>query len=247
MKSKKTVYIICIIFIIITIFSGYQILSTINEYKISNDTYNNLKEYVNTDSDKNASIDKEIVTPKVDFVSLKEINSDVVAWIYIKDANINYPVVQGKDNDYYLNHLTDMSYNAAGSIFLDYRSKSNLNDRHSIIYGHNMNDGSMFANLNKYKEQEFFNNHSYYVIVTPDKNYKIDIISGYVANVNEDSWKLNFSNDEEFSNWLTWTKEKSFFKSEITPTTEDRIITLSTCSNESNDTRFVLVGILKDN
>ena len=90
---------------------------------------------------------------------LKEINEDCVAWIYIEDTAINYPVVQGSDNSFYLKHLIDGKWNSAGCIFLDFRVDSNISDRHSIIYGHHMKDGTMFSGLTKYKKQDYYEAH----------------------------------------------------------------------------------------
>lgn len=244
MKNNFLKYIICIIFLSIAIFSIYKILSTLNEYKDGEDTYNELKQYTNIKS--NETLSNDIIWPEVDFNSLKEINNDIIGWIYFEDTNINYPIVKGSDNDFYLNHMIDGTNNSAGSIFMDYRNQANFNNKHTIIYGHHMKNGSMFSNLIKYKEQSFYDEYPYYLIMTPDKNYKIDIISGYVASVNEDSWKLNFSSNKEYEKWLKKTIDASLFKSNIIPNTKDNIITLSTCSYEFDNARFVLVGIISN-
>ena len=244
MKNIFLKYIICIIFLSITIFSIYKILSTLNEYKVGEDTYNELKQYTNTKSNEETS--NNITWPEVDFKSLKEINNDVIGWIYFEDTKINYPIVKGIDNEYYLNHMIDGTNNSAGSIFMDYRNQENFNNKHTIIYGHHMKNGSMFSNLIKYKEQSFYDKHPYYLIMTPNKNYKIDIISGYVTNINENAWNLNFSSDSEYETWIKKTIDASLFESNIIPATKDNIITLSTCSYEFDNARFVLVGIISN-
>ena len=243
MKNK----ILSIIFLIIIIFTAYKIITTLNTYKVSKETYEKLNEYINTETSILDDTTEVITTKEVDFTSLKKINQDIIAWIYIEGTNINYPIVQGKDNDYYLNHLITKKTNSSGSIFMDYRNENNFNNKHTIIYGHNMKNGTMFAELAKYKNQEQYNTTSSYKIITPEKSYKVDIISGYVASVKENSWQLEFENDQELNNWLKQTKEKSFFESNITPSLDDKIITLSTCSYEFNNAKFVLVGIQKDN
>ena len=110
------------------------------------------------------------VWPEVDFAALREINPDIVAWIYIEGTKINYPIVQGEDNSYYLKHLFSGEWNGSGCIFLDFRNDASFADRHSIIYGHHMKNGTMFTDLDKYKKQEFFDEHPIALLITPDKN-----------------------------------------------------------------------------
>mgnify|MGYP000782800669 FL=1 len=101
----------------------------------------------------------DTIWPEVDFSVLREINPDIVAWIYIEGTKINYPIVQGGDNSYYLKHLFSGEWNGSGCIFLDFRNDVSFADRHSIIYGHHMKNGTMFTDIDKYKKQEFFDEH----------------------------------------------------------------------------------------
>ena len=119
----------------------------------------------------------DTIWPEVDFAALREINPDIVAWIYIEGTKINYPIVQGEDNSYYLKHLFSGEWNGSGCIFLDFRNDASFADRHSIIYGHHMKNGTMFTDLDKYKKQEFFDEHPVALLLTPDKNYKVKWIS----------------------------------------------------------------------
>ena len=112
----------------------------------------------------------DTVWPEVDFAALREINPDIVAWIYIEGTKINYPIVQGEENSYYLKHLFSGEWNGSGCIFLDFRNDASFADRHSIIYGHHMKNGTMFTDLDKYKKQEFFDEHPVALLITPDKN-----------------------------------------------------------------------------
>ena len=108
-----------------------------------------------------------------------------------------------------------------------------------------MNNGTMFHQITKYKDQAFYDEHSVCLIMTPSGNYKLEFFSGYVIDMNSQAWKLEFASDEEYADWLNDTISKSLFASEVIPTSGDRVITLSTCTYEYNDARFVLVGILK--
>ena len=183
--------------------------------------------------------------PLVDFESLLAINPDVVAWIFIEGTNINYPVVQGGDNSYYLNRLVDGSTNRAGSIFMDYRNESNLSDRNTVFYGHHMGNGTMFNQLTDYKDQAFYEAHPVCLVMTPHGNYKLEFFAGFVTNMNSQAWKLEFESDEEFALWLEEAISQSTFTTAIKPTPQDKVVTFSTCTYEYNDARFVLVGILK--
>ena len=186
----------------------------------------------------------DTIWPEVDFAALREINPDIVAWIYIEGTKINYPVVQGEDNSYYLKHLFSGEWNGSSCIFLDFRNDASFADRHSIIYGHHMKNGTMFTDLDKYKKQEFFDEHPVALLITPDKKYKVEFFVGYVAAPQDDAWEIGFT-EAEFEVWLQNAADRSCFTSEIAPNASDRILTLSTCSYEFDDVRFVLAGVLR--
>lgn len=201
-------------------------------------------------SEKNASvsdtaIQQEILWPKVDFDALKAINPDIVGWLYSEGTNINYPVVRGSDNSYYLNHMFDGKYNASGCLFADYRIDELFESDHTIIYGHHMKNGTMFHDLDGYKDETYYQEHPTMLLLTPDKNYEIVLFAAYVASVETDAWCLDFPDENEKEKWLRNAVEKSFFSTDIQPSPTDRIITLSTCSYEFDDARLVVVGILR--
>ena len=127
---------------------------------------------------------------------------------------------------------------------MDTRNPIDLSDVHNIIYGHHMKNGSMFAALKGYKKQDFFDSHKEGYLITEDAVYRIDFFAGHVANVEEDAWQLDFSDSEEFDNWVKNQKNLSAFKSDVEPKYGDKIFTLSTCSYEFDDARFVLSGKL---
>lgn len=114
----------------------------------------------------------------VDFERLQEENKDIIAWLYCPDTEINYPVVQSKDNEYYLRRLLDGTWNIAGTLFMDYRNAADCSDLHTIIYGHNMKNNTMFGSLPKYSKQEYYEEHSVLYLLTPKQNYKVKLIAG---------------------------------------------------------------------
>ena len=197
------------------------------------------------DSTEKAGPDAKPKAPiEVDFDKLRSVNEDVIGWIYV-DAlpDISYPIVQGKDNQTYLHQTYEKTYNFAGTIFVDYENGSDFNDCNTLVYGHNMKNGSMFGHLKKFSEdQTLYDNDKYFWILTLDKNYRYEIIAAYTTGVNSDTYTLFKGPGEEFEKYLKTIKGYSEIKTDDTELTiKDKIVTLSTCTgNES--TRFVVQG-----
>lgn len=180
----------------------------------------------------------------VDFDELFAINEDVVAWLYLPDTVINYPVVQGTDNSYYLKHLLDGTYNNNGCLFIDYKNKIDFSDDNTLIYGHHMDSGKMFASLVNYKEQSFYDAHPVVYFSTPEQDYMIEIFSGYVTTTDSDAYMISWSSREEKIQWLKDMFHNSDFYSELTVYPDDHIVTLSTCDYVFQDARYVVHGRL---
>lgn len=258
---KKPVLITLIVILLgVFLFSAWQVVSTLQEYHKGTETYDSLEHYVSIPetTPKKEQVQLEIGAPEeetvpeevspfpeVDFDALKVINEDVVGWIFIPDTRVNYPILQGDDNDQYLYHLLTGEYNSSGSIFLDANVSEDFSGQNSIIYGHNMKNKSMFADIVEYKKQDFFDTHPTAMLMTPEKNYFVHLFSGYVTDSWGDAWIKTFT-DEELDSWLTNTKEKSRFTSSVMPTVQDKILTFSTCTYDTHDARFVLHGILEE-
>lgn len=139
--------------------SAWQLYSMWAEYNRGEKTYDALEEYIKVPEDSDGKKSGEAPFPEVDFAELQKINPDVVGWIYGADTHINYPVVQGKDNNYYLHRMFTGEDNRAGSIFLDSTNNKDFSDVHSILYGHHMKNGAMFHDLMEYKNQEYYDKH----------------------------------------------------------------------------------------
>jgi len=185
-----------------------------------------------------------VVFPEVDFESLAVQNPDIVGWLILEDTVINYPVVQTNNNSFYLTHLFDGTKNANGTLFVDHRNTPGFIDQNTIIYGHHMNNGSMFAPLIQYVDQAFFDAHPYLLFLTPDGNYLIELFAGYTTDVDDSSWQRSFADASEFTSWLTAVKDRSDFQSELMPEPTDHIITLSTCSRDFRGAKYILAGRL---
>jgi len=181
---------------------------------------------------------------KMDYSYLRTVNEDLVAWITAEGLPIDLPVVQGEDNDYYLTHRFDRQLNRLGTLFVDMHNKPDFTDKNTVIYGHNMNDGSMFASLVNYKSQEFFNDFPTMDIFTPQGDYTIEIFAGQLADGNDPFIQFDFKDDMDFMTYITYLKVISTFESPVEVSTEDQIITLSTCTEDFNNARYVLYGRL---
>ena len=183
--------------------------------------------------------------PTVDFSGLRGINNDVVAWLRCPGTIIDYPVVYGEDNEYYLDHLVNGTQNKAGSLFIDCRNMPDFSDRNTIIYGHNMRNGSMFRTITQFGNRNFFNAHpSMYLVTDGGDCYYIELFSAFTASVDEEAWTVNFIDDEAFEIWLEWVKQKSNVASNVQVIAGERVVTFSTCSYSFDNARFVAVGKL---
>lgn len=188
---------------------------------------------------------EEVLWPQVDFDALRAINPEIVGWLTIEGTNIHYPVVQGQDNDFYLTHQFDKSPSRAGCLFVDMVNDAAFSDPNTIIYGHYTKDRSMFYELRGYKQQDFFDAHPTGWLITPSAAYKLQFFSGYVSDVYGDAWDTDFT-EKDYAEWLTARKTKSVFDVDLLPQEADRVLTLSTCSYEFEDARFVLHAILEE-
>lgn len=180
----------------------------------------------------------------IDFQALKEINADVIGWLRSPGTPIDYPVMKATDYQHYLSHLPDGTYNANGSLFLDFNNAPDFSERLSIIYGHNMQSGSMFGTLTRYKEQSYFEEHPSLYLYTADGEYRIDLLYGCV--VGAGVWRDRaFMYEVNLESLLAFASSKSTFITSESATDSDRLIVLSTCSYEFDDARYIVIGVLR--
>ena len=248
-KSDVLLTIALIAAIVVFCYAAFNLYHIYTEYKKGTDEYNQIEEMAVTERDADSA---EVAGPnaqlkppiEVDFDKLKSVNEDVVGWIYV-DAlpDISYPIVKGKDNQTYLHQTYEKNYNFAGTIFVDYENSGDFSDCNTLVYGHNMKNGSMFGHLKKFREDDkLYKLDKYFWILTPERNYRYEIISAYTTGVNSDTYTLFKGPGEEFEKYLETIKGYSEIQTDDTDLTiKDKIVTLSTCTgNES--TRFVVQG-----
>ena len=183
---------------------------------------------------------------RVNFDKLMEMNDDTIGWIrfYPEPSIINYPVVQGNDNDIYLHKTFTANENTLGTIFLDVNNADDFSDKNSIIYGHRMKDGSMFRKLEEYQEKSFWEENPYFYIYTPDgKETTYHIYSVGIVDDNAKTYTLSFGSDSEYQSYIDYTMSTADYDTGVEVTTDDQIVTLSTCTSAGDDYRFVVHGV----
>lgn len=243
-KILKTI--LFLVFLFIFCFSGYKLYTYYQEDEQSKQLILDLsKENVQLNESMEEE-NKEFAPISVDFITLKETNEDIIGWLYQPNTNINYPLVQGEDNNQYLRRLIDGKYNVSGTLFLDYRNSFNFSDFYSIVYGHNMKNKSMFGSLTGYKNQEYFELNPNLYLLTPDKDYKIELFMGFVNNAKVENLIYNPELTEDNLNEFLELSKKSTFNSNIKPKVGDKIICLTTCSYEYNNARYLVFGVLRE-
>lgn len=220
----KIIRIAIIVFIIIVTTSSYLLIKEFFQYKENNDINIKLSTEVIIEDD-------DIENVKIDWKQLEDVNSDIIGWIKINNTNINYPILQDDDNLKYLKHSFNMEYNKNGSIFT--LNNKPFQEDVTVIYGHNMRNGSMFSNLSKYMNRKFFDEHATFEIYTKNHNYKATIFSCYSIGVNEEERNiklLNFLEEIEY-----YKKQSKFYVDNIGEIS--KIVKLSTCSYLNSHTR----------
>ncbi len=174
------------------------------------------------------------------FKSLLEQNKDVVGWINLPNTKIDYPVAQSNDNDYYLHRNLDKKKYEPGTIFMDFRNDTFFEDRHSILYGHNMKNGSMFATLKLYKKEDFYNANRIFTYTTLYDETQWEVFAAYVSPPTLDLITTDFKDDQAFLDYIAIRQKQSKYAADIKILPTDKILTLITCSYEFNDARFVI-------
>ena len=194
--------------------------------------------------------EKEPVEIPVDFASLKEKNPEIYAWIRISDTSVDYPILQRPEDDgYYLDHTVDGAEGLPGSIYTESLNKQDFSDKNTVIYGHNMKDETMFGSLKYYMDPTYMKQHEQIEIYTPEHIYTYRIFAAVTYDNRHILKSFDFHEDDQYQQFLDSLSQvrnmSSYINSEIPVTTEDRLLTLSTC-NGNNEQRFLVEAVLID-
>ena len=188
---------------------------------------------------------KKLPPISVDFDALAAENGDTVAWLYGANTPINYPVVQSEDNDYYLRRGFNGKYNYYGTLFVDYRTNGDFSGKNTLVYGHNMKNAEMFGSLINYKEQAYFEEHSDLWLLTPTGKYEIQLVAGIEVPGTSELFDA-LANPDEAGKVIRDAILNSTFQSEYEYSENDRFVTLSTCSYDYADARYIVIGRLNE-
>lgn len=238
-RKNMILNVILVAAIVVFCVSAFKLLQIGKGYKDGQSEYEKVRDVAIKNAD-----DKEKF--RVDFDELMKINDDTVGWIrfYKEPSQINYPVVQGEDNDLYLHKTFSANENTLGAIFVDAAASSDFTDKNTIIYGHRMKDGSMFRKLEEYKDKDFWKENPYFYIYTPDGKeitYKIYSV-GQVLDTS-DTYLTSFAGEEDYQKFLDMTMKEADYDTGVKVTTDDTIVTLSTCTAASDEHRFAVRGV----
>jgi sortase B len=235
-KTKNIIIpILLLIFISIMIFTGIMIFNWLKENKDSNDIIEDIQDSISI-NDNIDTVDKY----NVDFDSLKQKNSDTIAWFKVNGTSIEYPIVKTTNNDFYMTHSFDKSYNSAGWVFMDYKDKFDGTDNNMVIYAHNRRDGSLFGTLKNILTEEWQNNEENFIIPFITENEKAEYQVFSVYKIEKEYYiTTNFGADNEFQKFIDTIKSRSIKDFNVDVSTEDHILTLSTCA-DNNKYRIVL-------
>lgn len=237
-KTNKNLIsnIILILFIILFIFSSFKIIMWILNNRENKKIAEEISQAIIIDEENKEEKDKY----KVDFQALKDKNFDTVGFLKVNGTNIEYTVVKGANNSYYLKHNFNKESNSAGWIFADYKNKVDGTDKNLVIYGHNMRDDSMFGSLKNILNDDWHNEeeNKYVTFVTENDNSIYEVFSVYQV-ANEDYYITTDFKDNEFNDFIKTIKSRSKFDFDVDVNENDNILTLSTCAN-NNKYRVVL-------
>lgn len=257
MKNKiwQVVLIVCLVIIVI---SGINIYRLSREYQKGINEYAALEKYVSIETEpavqepaaQEEAVEeetKESVIPisiDVQYDELKAINEGFVAWLYYEPLELSYPVVRGDDNEYYTKYTFENVQNSSGAIFMDFLNRKDFSDYNTIIYGHNMKNGTMFGSLKKLlSNQDMIEENPYFYIFTENKAFMYEIFAMYITT--SDSHTYDLVNDEEAQQeYLDYIRDTAVYLSDKEVLAEDRIVTLSTCHGLHTNNRTVVHGVL---
>ena len=231
MKKRRLRPWVIIAFILICLISIVYFSYKVITWKIHVDSNNKIKEELKEKVTIKNNTTQDIIKYEIDFKSLKEMNPDTIAYIKVNNTNIDYVVVRGIDNSYYLSHNFLKTWNVAGWVFGDYRNKFDGTDKNLIIYGHNTKDGSMFDTLINILNKDWYENEENreVILVTEQGTYYYQVFSTYGIKPEDYYITTNFSSDNEFDSFVKKLKSRSVYDYGVDVSFEDRILTLSSC------------------
>jgi len=227
--KKFTSYVITIACLAVFVYAAHGLIDVLLDYYQNRKVINDVQDIYYQEADSHSNSYSEEKGIRSGFDELIKFNKHVVGWITIEDTQIDYPILQTDNNTDFMYHNFYGEESRAGSIFMDYRNDITMKDNNIIVYGHRMKDGSMFQHLTKFLDEDFFETHRTFTIDTLYDSYEAEIFAVYPTMVNFNYIQTDFSNEKEFENLIEEIQNKSKFKTDVDISSEDQMITLSTC------------------
>lgn len=256
-KNKLTGVVVVLMEIMccaVFLYAGFQLYGIFKDYKTASDEYSSLAEevlsegtsvHVSSDMDATDETEEKKFSYEVDLKGLKEKNPDTVGWIMLPNTKLSYPVVKSKDNTDYLKTTFEGKRASSGAIFMDMYCEVDFSSQNTIIYGHNMKNGSMFRALNNMTNKDYFNEHKVFYIDSGNGFEAYEVISCY-ATVETDlsSWRISFADEADYEAWLSGVSKRCSY--ECMPYDGNKTtVTLSTCRGKSGGTGRFIVHLQK--
>lgn len=241
-------YLLMLISLVAIVWSLYYIATWYFENQKSNEVIEEIRSSISFEEKIIVDDETKEEIKAIDFSGLLEKNSDTIGWIKINNTKVDYPVVQSKDNDFYLTHSFDKSYNSAGWIFADYRNKLDGTDKNIILYGHNRKDGSMFATVKNALNSSWCSNKDNQIITfyTPTGTLKYQIFSSYKIPAETYYTTTSFKNNSDYMNFLKKLENRSVYNYSVTLDENLPIITFSTCGATSANRLVIHAQLIKE-
>jgi len=257
-KRKFPVWPIIVVLIGVAAFAGWKLVSALLQYDRDRAAYASIASMAVTDAapvQSGAAVQNGAVVEtlsakalpvKVDWQTLEAVSPDIVAWLYCPDTIINYPVVQTSDNVTYLRSDFNGKYSGAGCLFADTDAVLGTTQSNFVVYGHNRKDGSMFGTLTEYKEKDYYNEHPSLFLLTPEQNYRVELLCCRIVEANDKNYPSYFQTTSDYQTYLNGLSTGAYWLNTEYMTTDYQLITLSTCAYTVGfaNPRLIVQGVL---
>lgn len=229
--TKIALDIIMVCLAAIVVISGWRVYKILHDYKVNRDIYDKIAEIAMPEG----------FNGMIDFDELRKVNPDIVAWLYYENTNINYPIVQGKDNDYYLHITFEGTWAVGGTLFVDAVTAAPFDQFNTIVYGHHMKDHSMFGDIQDLKDQDYCKEHPQFELVTPEGKYHLKICAFLNQPADSEIYTTNIQAEEDKQKYIDLVRSLASYVTDESMSTDDRLVVLSTCAYEYQDARYMVI------
>ena len=227
-RTAENIIMICLALLVIV--SGWKVYTIMHDYNSNQGIYDTIAEEAG-----------EAWAGDIDFDALRKVNPDIVGWLYYEGTKIDYPIVQGADNEKYLHTMFDGTYSGFGTLFVDAITENAFNQFNTIVYGHHMLNGSMFGDIKKLKDAEYCKKHPRFELITPEGKFHLVIWAFLNEPADSAVYTTNFHEKDQMQNYLDLIWSLALYGTNIEVTPDDRIVVLSTCAYEYQDARYMVV------